>query len=70
MSFRVSTEFTGPHVPHNFSFGTSVIRCVHPKTSLEGKIAFTCARSTEENLVGTQGLSSGCNLFNPMLYTL
>jgi hypothetical protein len=70
MSRRVSTEFTVPQIPHNFSFGASVIRCVHPKTTLEGKIAPTCARSTKENLVGTQGLSSGYNIFNPVLYTL
>jgi hypothetical protein len=62
MSCRVSTDFTGPHIPHNFSFGASVICSVHPKTTLEGKITPTCARSTKKNLVGTQGLSSGYNL--------
>jgi len=56
ISCHVSTEFTGLQIPHNFSFGASVIRCVHPKTTLEGKIAPTCARSTKENPVGTQGL--------------
>jgi len=59
----VSTEFTGPQIPHNFSFGASVICCVHPKTTLEGKIKPTRVRSTKENLVGSQGLSSGYNLF-------
>jgi hypothetical protein len=70
MSCRVSTEFTGSHIPINFSFGASVICYVHPKTSMEGKIVPTCARSTKENLVGTQGLTSGNSLLNPILCTL
>jgi hypothetical protein len=62
VSCRLSTEFTGPQIPHNFPFGASVFCCVYPKTTLEGKIAPTWARSTKENLVGTHGLSSGYSL--------
>jgi hypothetical protein len=70
MSCRVSTEFTGPQISRNFSLGASAIRCVHPKATLGVNMVPTCARSTKENLVGAQGLSSGYNLFNPVLYTL